>query len=72
MSRFNEEGNVEDRSKLSSLIGMTISKIEMTNRGYVKIHVYSSKKVAKPESFEMPYDYLFDTDGNRFEDDVTS
>lgn len=70
MSKMNEDGNVQDRRKLSSLVGKKISKIEMTDRGYIRIHIFNARKAAKAESFEMPYDYLFDADGNRFENDI--
>ena len=70
MSHFDEKGNVEDRSKLSQLIGRKITRIQMTDRGYIKIE--TRRRFNGPvQSFEMPYDYLFDTDGNRFEDDVS-
>lgn len=71
MSKWNEKtGTVDNRRKLSSLLGKRIVKLEITDRNYLKITV-ANRTRGPVESFEAPADYVFDTDGNRFEDDIS-
>lgn len=65
MSRMDNDGNVTDRIKLSSLIGKTIVGIE---RGKTRWNDYVMT-FSDGSACVIISDSLFDSDGNWFEED---